>query len=179
MYNVKTKSDWPVSSTDVKSHLKIDPDDFDNDNYLDSITIPSATRYCENFIGKDIALTKNVLAIDSFSGSDVRINSGNLISVEYVITDSSTLVTDYTIVWNRDYFILEFPSLVTSDPLKVEFTTGYNEGECPEDIKSAVLIKCCDEFDVERSSYILSSYKKIDGMGIVERKLMPHKVFRW
>lgn len=181
MINVKTKSIWPVSVEEVKSHLRIDPDDFDNDSYIEKITIPAATRDCENFIGKDLALTSNVLTIERFSSNEIRIDAGNLISVDYVITDASTLITDYTLVKERDYFTLEFNSSVTSDPLKIEFKTGYQDGECPEDIKLSILMKCADSYDVERSSYALQSYKKneIDGIEIVKRRLMPHKIILW
>ncbi len=179
MINVKTKSIWPVSVEEVKSHLRIDPDDFDNDKYLENFTIRSATRYCENFIGKDLALTSNVLTIEEFSADEIRVDAGNLISVDYVITDTSTLITDYTIVQDKDYFTIEFNSSVTSDPLKIEFKTGYQDGECPEEIKNAILIKCADSYDVERSSYTLQSYKKIDGIGLAERILMPYKIILW
>lgn len=182
MYNTaKTKKAWPVTLSEVKSHLRIDPDIFEDDAYLESIVIPSATGYCENFIGKDIALTSNVYTIYDFSGSDLRIDAGNLKSVDYVITDSSSLITGYETRKNRDYFILEFSSTVTSDPLTVQFTTGYAEGECPVELKKTILIKCGDDYDVERSSYTLSTYKKTEsnGIGLVERRLMAHKVIMW
>lgn len=176
MINKKVKSIYPISISEVKSHLRIDSDNFEDDAYIENAVLKAATRYCENFINKDIALTSNSLTVDDFLEDELRVNEGNLISIDHIISDSSSLITDYTYTTYNDHFEIEFTSTIDSDPLKIEFTTGYDEGECPEEIKQAIFIKCGDFYDMERSSYTLGGNSRRD---IAERILMPFKAIRW
>lgn len=41
---------YPISLIDVKSHLRIDTNYTEDDNYIKEIVIPSAVEYCTNFI---------------------------------------------------------------------------------------------------------------------------------
>jgi len=177
MINKKTKSLYPVTLTDVKRHLRIDLNYFDDDEYIENSIIPSATKFCENYIGEDIALTSNVMTIYDFIGSAVKVDEGNLVSIDNIISDSSTLITDYTLVnEGKGYFTIEFSPSLDEDPLKIEFTTGYESGECPDEIKQAIYIECGNLFDVTRSNYV---YNGIQNIKAVERILNYFKITRW
>lgn len=177
MITTKTKTLYPVTLGEVKRHLRVDPNNFEDDEYIENSIIPSATRFCENYIDRDIALTSNVLTIWDFIGNELRVNEGNLVSLDNIISDSSTLLTYDTLVKCDTHFIIEFSTSLDQDPLKVEFTTGYEEGDCPEEIKQAVYIQAGNLYDVERSSYTMANYSKRNDA--VERLLNPWKVIRW
>lgn len=174
--NVKTKSRYPVSLNEVKQHLRIDLTNNEDDNYITNFIIKSATQKAENFIDKDIAYTTNVYTINDFNGSYLKVLEGNLISLDHIISDSSTLLTYETLYTNEDNFEIDFGSTVDSEPLILQFTSGYDPDDCPEPIKQAILIECGNLFDMERSSYSLSNIKKSD---VFERMLMSYKTVRW
>jgi len=150
---VKTKTYYPVSLDEAKRHLRVD-DDFDKDDDYIRNLIYAATQKCEEYIGKDIALTSNIVKIPDFVGSDFYVEEGHLISVDYVKqSDASTLVAidHYETYYNRVY--VELSSSADQDPLYVYYTTGFAAGNCPALIKQAVLVKIGDLYDVERQSY--------------------------
>lgn len=41
---------YPVTLTEVKEHLKIDTNNFENDNYLANQIIPAAVEFCARFV---------------------------------------------------------------------------------------------------------------------------------
>lgn len=41
---------FPVSLSEVKTHLRIDSNYFEDDNYLQTVIIPTAVEYCNMFI---------------------------------------------------------------------------------------------------------------------------------
>lgn len=51
---------YPVSLNEVKTHLRIDPDNFDDDSYLENIVIPTAVEYCNMFIDSSMFYTTDV-----------------------------------------------------------------------------------------------------------------------
>jgi hypothetical protein len=176
-YNVKkTKTTYPVSLNELKTHLRIDQANNEDDDYLTNNVIKAATRKAENFIDKDIALTKCVYTVNDYSSSYLNIPEGNLISFDYLISDASTLLNYSDLEIEEGEFHLEFDNIVTSDPLTLQFTTGYATNMCPEDIKQAIMIECGNYYDMERSSYSYSNVKKSD---VFERLLQPHKIIRW
>ena len=166
----KTKLSYPISLKEAKRHLKVINFN-DDDDYITQL-ISAATQQCENYIGKDIAKTRNVVEIDDFCSDNFRVNEGNFLEVETVITDASTLknVENTTAYYN--YFTTELTESISSDPLTITFTTGYEDDECPEIIKQAILVKIADMYDVERTSYEYSGYKD---NRIFERMLEPYK----
>jgi hypothetical protein len=173
----KAKSIFPITLDEAKRHLRIDADYFEDDAYIENAIIKSATRFCENFIDKDIAYTSNIYTLYDFYDSYLRVDEGNLLSVSDV-SINGTLYNDYDLKTFRDYFTLDWDHYIggADNTMTIEFTSGYETGECPEEIKQAILIKCGDLYDVERSSYTLGSNKKNE---IVERMLMPYKAIRW
>lgn len=48
---------YPVSLTELKLHLRIDPSSLDDDNYLEDIIIPASVEYCSTFIDPSSLLT--------------------------------------------------------------------------------------------------------------------------
>jgi len=150
---IKTKSYYPVSLDEAKRHLRVDQEWSKDDDYIRGL-IEAATQKCEEYIGKDIALTSNVLAIYDFVGPDLYLEEGNFISLDSVKqSDASTSISvDHTeILYNRVY--IELSSHADQDPLYLYYTTGFAAGACPALIKQAVLVKIADLYDDQRSSY--------------------------
>jgi hypothetical protein len=152
----KTKLVYPVTLCEAKRHLRIHNDFKDDDDYISDL-IKAATTLAENYINKDIAKTSNVLRINEFYSDSIKIYEGNFLSLTSVLNASSVAVG--TVVQTSkhfDYFSIEWTAYIDSDPLTINFNTGYEEDECPELIKSAILIKIGDLYDNSRSSWIYS-----------------------
>jgi hypothetical protein len=150
---IKTKSYYPVSLDEAKRHLRVDDDWDKDDDYIRNL-IQAATQKCEEYIGKDIALTANITKVHDFVGCDLYLEEGNFISLDSVRqSDASTLIAvDHTeTYYNRVY--IELSSHADQDPLYLYYTTGFAAGQCPALIKQAVLVKIGDLYDVERQSY--------------------------
>lgn len=173
----KTKTLYPVSLDEVKQHLRIDLSNTEDDDYISKSIIKSATRKAENFIGKDIALTTVEYKVYDFCGDSLFIPEGNLISLNYVISDASVAQSVSDVRAFDDRFYFELSTSLESDPIVVQFTTGYTDtDDVPEEIKQAIMIECGNLFDVERSSYVSGSMRKTDAF---ERLLMSHKIIYW
>ena len=41
---------YPVTLSEVKNHLRIDPDNFDDDQYIETFIIPAAVEMCNIFV---------------------------------------------------------------------------------------------------------------------------------
>ena len=155
----KSKLIYPLSLSEVKRHLRLDNDFVVDDDYLMTL-ISAATQMAENYIGKDIAQTRNTLRIDDFSGDFVKVYEGNFISVESTKDSNNTAIgTVKQTSKHDDYFQIEWTSSISSDPLTITFLTGFNENETTELIKQAILIKTADLYDSERSSYAFGGSK--------------------
>lgn len=48
---------YPVSLPEVKSHLRIDSNYFEDDNYLENIIIPASVEYCTMFVDSSALFT--------------------------------------------------------------------------------------------------------------------------
>lgn len=172
----KTKSLYHVSLNEAKRHLRIETDYTEDDDYINAL-IKAASNYCENYIGKDITYTTNEYNIFDFTGDIIRIDEGNLIEVQSVISDASVSLDIGVTKKFYNYFEIELTDTVsyTSDytPLTVNFTTGYNENECPAEIVQAIYIKITDLYDEERSDYVWSGKPKTN---VVETLLNSHKL---
>ena len=168
----KTKTEYHVTLAEAKRHLRgLDNEFNEEDEYLRD-TIKAAVEMAEGEIGKDIATTTNVLTLNEFTGGEVKVNEGNLISITS-ITDDGAALSDFTTYVYRDYFRVELDTDVDSDQLVATFQTGYDKGKLPFAIKHAILIKVGDLYDVERSSRIIGSI--FADSGAFERYLAPFK----
>lgn len=151
---IKTKLTYPVTLDEAKRHLRV-VERFELDDDYISRLIFAATKKAEEYIGKDISLTSNVLTIDNFCSDTLFYDEGNFYSLTSVVIDNSTNITPKKTRAFKNGFYLEFDTYLDTDPLIITFKTGY--AVCPEDIKQAILIKIGDLYDGERSSYTFTS----------------------
>jgi len=172
----KTKSVYHVSLSEAKRHLRIEQDYTEDDDYINALIIASS-NYCENYIGKDISLTTNVLSLFDYTGDVIKVDEGNYVEVQSVISDTSTSLAIGVTKEYYNYFQIELVSSVSyssdTTPLKVNFTSGYEEDNCPAEVKQAILIKVTDLYDEERSNYVWSGKPKTN---VVEALLNSHKI---
>ena len=149
----KTKGAYPVSREEAKTHCEIETSDEHVDGYIDRL-VKASTEYFENRIGKDLAVTTNIARLYNFTGGEVIIPEGNVRSVQYVISDTSTSLN----VSDTRYYANYFKVMLTSNigysteytPLQVQYTSGFDEDECPEIFKQAILIKIKNFYDLDR-----------------------------
>jgi hypothetical protein len=148
---IKTREIYPVSLCEIKRHLRIDNDFTDDDDYLIQIR-NSAVQLAENYLNKAICKTSNELRIDEFNSDTIKIYEGNFLSMISVLNASSVAITTtYTTNSHYNFFTIEWTSSVCSDPIYLNFYTGYEEDACPELIKQAILIKIGDFYDSQRA----------------------------
>ena len=51
---------YPVSLSEVKTHLRIEPNDFEDDDYIENIIIPASVEYCNMFIDSSMFYVTDV-----------------------------------------------------------------------------------------------------------------------
>ena len=156
---VKTKLNWPVSLDEAKRHLRVDSDYHDDDDYIQEL-IYAATAKAEQYIGKDISETTNVLTIYDWIGPYLELDEGNYLSFTSAITDTSTAMTVKETEIDYNEVCIEFNEALSADPLTATYKTGFSEGTCPALIKQAVLLEVANLYDVDRLSYSNGSLKE-------------------
>ena len=158
----KTKSIYHLALEEAKEHCRL-RDEFVNDDEQIKRIIKAAVEFVEGDIEKDIAYTANVLTRNEWSGSEIRVNEGNMVSISSITTtedgESPVTLSDYTTYVYRDYFKVDLDSSVDTDLLTVNFITGYAADAIPWDLRQACLIKVSDFYDVDRSSSRFVSIK--------------------
>ncbi len=168
----KTKVSFPVSLDEAKRHLRVDETFEIDDDFIQGL-IFAATLRAEQYIGKDIALTNNVLILDDFCSDTLFYDEGNFNSLTSIIDDASISYSPLKTRTFRNGFYLEFSSVIDTDILTISFKTGFNYNQCPQDIKQAILIKISDLYDSERSDYQFTSTRDTKAF---ERILDVHKI---
>jgi len=150
----KTKTYYPLSLSEAKRHLRIEEDYNEDDDYISNLII-AATAKAEQYIGKDIATTSNVVTIYDFNSSYIEITGGFFIAGDPSLS-SGTI----------DYKVEKYNSLniyltegISADPLTITYSTGFAQGECPILISQAILIKIADLYDTDRQSYQFGGLK--------------------
>ena len=86
---IKTKLTYPVTLDEAKRHLRVDERFELDDDYISRLVF-AATKKAEEYIGKDISLTSNVLTIDNFCSDTLFYDEGNFYSLTSVVIDNST-----------------------------------------------------------------------------------------
>ena len=154
-----TKTNWPVEIEEAKAHLRV-PTSFTLDDGYIKDKIQEATRICETYVGFDIATTSNVMKISDFIGTTISFTEGNFLSLTSIqLSDASTSVSvDETIIGPNSVLITLSESIET-DPLYVNWISGYEDGIADPQIKAAVQIKIGDLYDLDRQSATEGSVK--------------------
>ena len=168
----KTTLYYPVTLQEAKTHLRVDMDFIQDDDYIQGLII-AATRKAEEYIGKSIALTSNVIPFDNFMSDQIVYDEGNFNSLVSITTDASTTLTPKTIRSYRNCFYIELPASVDSAPLILTYKSGYDQGKCPGDIKQAILIIIGNLYDSQRSNYAFTSMQDTKAY---QSLLDPHKI---
>lgn len=149
----KTREIYPLSLCTIKRHLRIHNDFTEDDDYLLQLR-NAATQLAENYLNKAISKTRNVLRIHEFNSDTIKIYEGNFLSIISVLDASSVAITTtYTTNVHYDFFTLEWTSNVCSDPIYLNFYTGFEEDTTPEVISQAILIKIADLYDNARADF--------------------------
>ena len=71
---------YPVSLSEVKTHLRIDSNYFEDDSYLENIVIPTAVEYCNMFVDSSMLYTTDVSCPYSIKQA-ILISCGDLYDV--------------------------------------------------------------------------------------------------
>lgn len=152
----------------------------DDDAQLNTL-LYAATDYVSNYIGNWVALTTLETKTNSFSGLKLEVQEGNFYVLDSIVyTDRNgqqvTLTTTgYTIEEDEFSFTIEFDQWVDTESLTINYKCGFDNLNIKPLIKSAILIKLTDLYDIERASYtnngiqysqrtlenLLNYYKKI------------------
>lgn len=98
---------YPVSLSEVKTHLRIDKNYFEDDNYLENLVIPTAVEFCNRFIDSSIFLSdsscpymvKQAILICSADLYDVNRSSYTLGSIKREDVIQRLLLPHKTIEW--------------------------------------------------------------------------------
>ena len=171
----KEKIAYPISLSEVKRHLRIDDQFFDDDDYLETL-IEVATQAAENYIDADIAETEVVVRIVGFYGDWIKIAEGNFDSIEDIYDQNDASVGNIKRVTRRqNTFQIEWRQPISPEELHIKFKTGFENGKCPASIKHAILIKIADLYDEARSDY---NWNGMQNNRVFEDLLNPYKMIR-
>ena len=172
----KTKISYPLTLSEVKRHLRIDPEFDEDDDYLNGL-IFTGTQIAENFIEKDIAKTLTVVRFDEFNSDWIRINDGNFLSLVSVHDkNDASLGTVHQTSKHDDFFQIEWTTIIDSDPVEITYYSGFEPGTCPPILKQAILIKIGDLYDSARSDY---NWNGMQDNKVFEQILSYYKIIRF
>jgi len=148
----KDNDEYPITVREAKLHMGYGINDLQEyEEYL-GMLIRAVTKEAEDFIQKDLSLTSCVYTFYNFNDSDVEIPEGHFNSLTAIITDGSTLVTpQYTFPYENEVEF-ELSTSVSSNPLTVQFKTGFTTENIPENFKLAIMMRVFDYFLVHRGS---------------------------
>lgn len=81
---------YPISLSEVKQHLRIDPSTLDDDTYISNIVIPAAVQYCTNYVDPS-AFFSDVSTLDASTYCAPQIKYAMLVtSADMFDTDRSS-----------------------------------------------------------------------------------------
>lgn len=142
----------PISLEEVKEHLKLDPSDDTQDDYLTFLTT-SVTKYAENYTKRTFINTKFRTYRDIFENY-IKLRRSKLQTLElfeYLVDDVYTAVSsDYYYITDETAFSRialkdgeEYPTDIDSrmQAIKIEFIAGYGAtgADVPQDLRLAML----------------------------------------
>lgn len=176
----KTKSEFPLTLSEVKTHLRLENSYTDDDTYITQL-IEDATQEAENYIDADIALTTVTDLYYDYAGYYVEVQESPLIDITSVswfdaAGNETTLTSDdYILRRGQAKFSIELDDSIDCEDgyLKLVFRTGYLSKETvPGPIKKAIRAKITDMYDVERGGCVSGAFKD---SGAFERSLDYYK----
>jgi len=178
---VKVKTKLIVSLLEAKKQCNVEDDFLEDDTHL-TMLIESARGAAEDYTGVDLADTTNTLEFIRLNTDQIKINEANFDSVTSItqtIDEVETVISsdDYEIQKRRTDFTIMFDSVIDVDKLVIVFKTGFTASNIPTQIKSAILVKINDLYDMERTSYVSGSNFKDNRT--FERLLNANVVNRW
>lgn len=149
---IEQPAELPLTLAEVKEHLKLDPTDSSQDDYL-TFLITSVTKYAEKYTKRTFINTKFRTYRDIFNDY-IKLRRGDLQSLdlfEYLVDGTFTIVSvDLYYVTDETAFSRiarksgeEYPTDIDNQmqAIKIEFTAGYGTSgdDVPEDLKLALL----------------------------------------
>ena len=187
-YHVVTPpAELPVTLAEVKEHLKLDPGDTTQDDYL-TFLITSITKYAEKYTKRTFINTKFRTYRDIFTDY-IKLRRGKLQTIdlfEYLVDDIYTTVsTDLFYVTDETAFSRivrkaneEYPTNIDDQmqAIKIEFTAGYGttEADVPADLRLALLEHIAKSYenrgdcDADISTDVIEAFLPQEVRGIYE-----------
>lgn len=159
----------PITSTELKAHLRIDHTDEDT---MIASMITTARRMAEEYCHRTfITSTWKAYMRDWPKGSEIRLPMGKTISivgVDYAVSaahDTEVSSSDYYTGLETEIAILypkdEWPETDDEIPngIEIEYTAGYgaNASDVPQDIKNAILIIASDLYEHRESHEMMKT----------------------
>jgi uncharacterized phiE125 gp8 family phage protein len=172
VFDVKTTVEpvaWPVTLTEVKTHLHIT--DTDNDTQLTDL-FKQVTKEVEGYCGIAIGSQTKVWLADLCAGAEYPIPYGPVISITSV--SNKTDVNEYTaLVTQDDYDVDELRTIKVygGGRVKVTYVTGYTT--CPPDLKLGILNEIAYRYE-NRGDEKKDGFS-VEAWGLIIR----HKDFSW
>lgn len=162
----KSKLNEHVTLAEAKYQLRIEDDFYDDDTYISGL-ISDAQDIAEKYCSIDIADTENIAEFYNITSSSIRFTEvpfSSITSIQYK-DDTGTLhdiTTEYIVEDRSSYFTIHFNDNIQYSNLIVTFKSGYSTGNCPKNIKRAILVKISDLFDTERAGFSYSGVNRIE-----------------
>lgn len=182
----------PISLTEAKLHLRIEPDTTDDDTLISAL-ITAARQICEGYQGRSYVTKALKLTLDEFpEGDDYDIElpyppTISITSVKYVDSDGvqqtagvSTYTLDATSTPARlsPAYGTSWPSARSQNSaVEIKYSAGYGAAAAvPERIKAAIKLVLGDLYE-NRESGVVGTIANINPAVAVEAILAPDRVF--
>jgi len=182
-------TEYPVSLSEVKTHLRLETDDTTEDTHLSAL-IDAAVLQAEDLTGRRLVTQTWEAVFDSWEAVECVLPFGNLqsiTSVKYQDEDNETQTVspdDYQVVGvNTDCGGLvfpaesdfDYPSIWDVEPISVKFVCGYGDAEdVPEPIKHVIKLIVADLYAFRESGLIGVSYADIP---IIYNLVAPYRLW--
>ena len=137
-----------ISLADAKDELDIT---FDDDDDIVTRNLAAAIQFIEAYTSSFLAPTVVEMSVDGFPSGTIPIPfgpvlAGGVASVQYLSSNAYVPFASFTMVSGEMAAIAPSPGYYwphvgwRPDAVKVQFTAGYPEGECPDALKQAVMV---------------------------------------
>jgi len=162
--HLKTKVYNHYDLNKCKLVLKETIDDPSVNNYIAELYEDTVDQL-EKTLGKDIALTTNIIEFKNVCQSEIVVDVANYITLSAItytdlITEAICTLTGSTIYTNENAFVIKFPYTIYASVMTVTFTSGYITGNIDKTIRRSINVLLNDNYDVNSSSYTLQNVKE-------------------